>query len=169
MFKTFNEKSFYEAIKEKDYVVLKTYTMNAILNDPTFSDSEIADTIEILRNERPEMFEKFKQLDYEEQHIDDKTKWNYDYFFKLVYYFRDNFALERLEEIKKVGKVACAYLKDSIKEENKHPFQQAPKQKKQSENRPKRRKSNRNRNIAISIGVGAGVIALVLVIAKILK
>lgn len=96
MFKSFKEKPFYEAIKEKDYDVLKTYMMNAILNDPTFSDSEIADTIEILRNERPEMFEKFKQLDYEEQHIDDKTKWNYDYFFKLAYYFRDNFALERL-------------------------------------------------------------------------
>lgn len=76
---------------------------------------------------------------------------------------------ERFEYIKKVGNVVYADLANSIKEENKHPFQQAPKQKKQSENRPKRRKINRNRNIAISIGVGAGVIALVLVIAKILK
>ena len=168
MYKSFEEDLFRQAIANGDKKELKNIVINVIRNDPTFSYEEFPDVINRLENSNLDIFEAYRKLD-NENIIGDKSQWDRRYFTRLTRYLRYNFAKERFEYIKKVGNVVYADLANSIKEENKHPFQQAPKQKKQSENRPKRRKINRNRNIAISIGVGAGVIALVLVIAKILK
>ena len=48
---------------------LKVYTMNSILNDPTFARGETEEVLQILDREVPEIFEDEIWLDYEERWI----------------------------------------------------------------------------------------------------
>ena len=101
MFTAFNEGTFWKAIKEKDYLRLKVYTMNSILNDPTFARGETEEVLQILDREVPEIFEDEIWLDYEERL--DHSLWDKRYFTKLTYWFQENFAKGRIPYIKEVG------------------------------------------------------------------
>lgn len=103
MFTSFDEKVFWEAIKEKDYVCLKVNTVSSILDDPTFARGETMEVLKILDAEVPEIFEDEIRLDYEERL--EQSEWDKRYFTKLTYWFQENFAKSRVKYIKEVGKV----------------------------------------------------------------
>lgn len=106
---TFDEKDLDRAInerKEKDDrndLWIKGTTMNTMWNDPTFEHGETDMLLKILKQRVPDIFEDEKDMPGEKK-IDDPTLWNEDYFALLTYWFRENFALSRLEHIKEVGK-----------------------------------------------------------------
>lgn len=103
MFTSFDEKVFWKAIEEKDYVRLKVNTVSSMLNDPTFARGETMKVLEILKEKVPEIFEEEITLDYEERLK--PSEWDKRYFTKLTYWFQENFAESRVEYIKKVGRV----------------------------------------------------------------
>lgn len=102
MFASFDEKVFRQAIAEKDFLRLKINAVSAISYDPTFEKGEATEVLNILQKEVPEIFEKYEEGDYEERL--DKSQWDKRYFSKLVYWFQENFAKERIPLIKEVGK-----------------------------------------------------------------
>lgn len=103
MFTSFDEKTFWKAVEEKDYVCLKVDTVSSMLDDPTFARGETMKVLEILDNKVPEIFEDEIKLDYEERL--DRGLWDKRYFTKLTYWFQENFAKSRVAYIKEVGSV----------------------------------------------------------------
>lgn len=103
MFTSFDEKVFWKAIEEKDYVCLKVNTVSSILDDPTFARGETMKVLKILEEKVPEIFEDEIKLDYEERL--ERSEWDKRYFTKLTYWFQENFAKSRVEYIKEVGSV----------------------------------------------------------------
>ena len=103
MFTSFDEKDFWQAIREKNKLHLKINTVSAIRNDPTFERGELDEVIKTLKEKIPDIFENEVRLDYEERLEPDK--WDKRYFTKLTYWFQENFAESRITYIKKVGKV----------------------------------------------------------------
>lgn len=103
MFISFDENVFRQAIKAKDYQCLKVNTVSTILNDPTFERGETDKVLEILKEEVPDIFDKYIELDYEERL--ERNSWDKRYFTKLTYWFQENFAEERVAYIKEVGRV----------------------------------------------------------------
>ena len=101
MFTSFDESVFRQAIKDKDYLCLKSNTVCSMWADPTFERGETAEVLRILEKEVPEIFEEYVQQDYEERL--ERTKWDKRYFTKLTYWFQENFAKERIAYIKEVG------------------------------------------------------------------
>ncbi len=102
MFTSFNEQEFWQAIRNKEYGTLKTNTVSAILNDPTFDRGEAGQVLDILKKNCEEIFEKEVHLDYEERL--EPNQWDKRYFTKLTYWFQENFAESRVPYIEKVGK-----------------------------------------------------------------
>lgn len=102
MFRSFDENTFNQAIKDKNYLTLKTIASCTMLADPTFERGEAEQVLSILKEKTPEIFEDYVQLDYEERL--DRSVWNKGYFTELTYWFQKNFALERVEYIKEVGR-----------------------------------------------------------------
>lgn len=111
MFTSFDENKFRQAILDKNYMHLKVNAVSAISYDPTFERGEANDVIEILKKEVPEIFEEYKQEEYEERL--DRNEWDKRYFSKLTYWFQENFAEERLAHIKEVGKAVYPAYKTS--------------------------------------------------------
>lgn len=103
MFTSFDEKTFWKAVEEKDYVCLKVNTVSSMLDDPTFARGETMKVLEILDDKVPEIFEDEIRLDYEERL--DRSAWDKRYFTKLTYWFQENFAKSRVPYIKEVGSV----------------------------------------------------------------
>lgn len=102
MFTSFDENKFRQAIKEKDFIRLKTNTVSAILQDPAFAKGETMQVIEILKKEVPEIFEEEIDLGYEERL--EASQWDKRYFTKLTYWLEENFAISRVAYIEEVGK-----------------------------------------------------------------
>jgi len=102
MFTSFDEKAFWKAVEEKDYVCLKVNTVSSMLDDPTFARGETMKVLEILEDKVPEIFEDEVRLDYEERL--ERSAWDKRYFTKLTYWFQENFAKSRVAYIKEVGK-----------------------------------------------------------------
>lgn len=102
MFTSFDENKFRQAIKEKDFIRLKTNTVSAILQDPAFAKGETMQVIEILKKEVPEIFEEEIDLGYEERL--EASQWDKRYFTKLTYWLEENFAISRIAYIEEVGK-----------------------------------------------------------------
>ena len=102
MFTSFDENKFRQAIKEKDFIRLKTNTVSAILQDPSFAKGEAMQVIEILKKEVPEIFEEEIDLGYEERL--EPAQWDKRYFTKLTYWLEENFAISRIAYIEEVGK-----------------------------------------------------------------
>ncbi len=102
MFTSFDEKTFRNAIAEKDYLRLKVNTVSSMRDDPTFARGETEKVLEILEKNVPEIFEDEIRLDYEERPEPDA--WDKRYFTKLTYWFQENFAKSRVEHIKEVGR-----------------------------------------------------------------
>ena len=103
MFTSFDENKFRQAIIDKNYMHLKVNAVSAISYDPTFERGEANNVIEILKKEVPEIFEEYKQEEYEERLS--QSEWDKRYFSKLTYWFQENFSEERLAHIKEVGKM----------------------------------------------------------------
>lgn len=103
MFTSFDEKTFWKAIEEKDYECLKVNTVSSMLDDPTFARGETMKVLEILDDKVPEIFEDEIRLDYEERL--DRSAWDKRYFTKLTYWFQENFAKSRVAYIREVGSV----------------------------------------------------------------
>lgn len=103
MFTSFDEKTFWKAVEEKDYVCLKINTVSSMLDDPTFVRGETMKVLEILDDKVPEIFEDEIRLDYEERL--ERSEWDKRYFTKLTYWFQENFAKSRVAYIKEVGSV----------------------------------------------------------------
>jgi len=98
----FNEDDFWKAIKEKDYLRLEVTVVGCMLADPTFERGETEKALQILEKEVPEIFKEYEKKEYEEYLEEDA--WDKNYFTALTYYFEENFAKERIEYIKKVGR-----------------------------------------------------------------
>lgn len=103
MFTSFDEKAFYQAIKDKDYLCLKVNTVSSMLDDPTFERGETMKVLQILEEQVPEIFEEYSDLEYEERL--DRSVWDKRYFTKLTYWFEENFSKNRVAYIREVGKV----------------------------------------------------------------
>lgn len=103
MFTSFDEKAFWKAVEEKDYLCLKVNTVSSMLDDPTFARGETMKVLEILDEKVPEIFEDEVKLDYEERL--ERSAWDKRYFTKLTYWFQENFAKSRVQYIKEVGNV----------------------------------------------------------------
>lgn len=101
MFTSFDESAFKKAIEEKDYLRLKVNTVSTMLNDPTFERGETMEVLKILDEQVPDIFEEYKDLDYEERL--ERNAWDKRYFTKLTYWFQENFAKSRVDYIKEVG------------------------------------------------------------------
>lgn len=101
MFTSFDESAFRKAIEEKDYLRLKVNTVSTMLNDPTFERGETMEVLKILDEQVPDIFEEYKDLDYEERL--ERSAWDKRYFTKLTYWFQENFAKSRVDYIKEVG------------------------------------------------------------------
>ena len=103
MFTSFDENTFRQAIRDKDYLCLKVNTVSAILDDPTFERGEAEEVLKILEKEVPEIFEDYVELEYEERL--EQNAWDKRYFTKLTYWFQENFAKSRIDYIREVGRV----------------------------------------------------------------
>lgn len=102
---TFDEKDLEKAIKEDNQdnrLWLKVTAMNTMWNDPTFEYGETEKLLKRLKDEIPEIFEEEKQLPYEKKL--DRSLWDEDYFAKVTYWFKENFAESRIPYIKEVGR-----------------------------------------------------------------
>lgn len=106
MYRSFNENNFDQAVFEKDYLSIRIYALCALRYDPAFDKGE-SDRVLKRLNEIEGVYEKFNREDYEEWRKE-KEKWDEDYFFSLICWMEDNFAKERLEHIKEVGKAVYA-------------------------------------------------------------
>lgn len=102
MFTSFDENIFRQAIKDKDYIRLKTDTVSTMLNDPALAKGETMRVIEILKKEVPEIFEEEIVLGFEERL--EPSQWDKHYFTKLTYWFEENFAISRIAYIQEVGR-----------------------------------------------------------------
>lgn len=102
-FKSIDENTFRQAIRDKDYLALKVSTVSTMLDDPTFERGETMKAIQILKDQVPEIFEDEVKLDYEERL--EKSAWDKRYFTKLTYWFQENFAISRISYIREVGRV----------------------------------------------------------------
>ena len=101
-FYPFDKELFDKAIDEKDFIRLKSNTVSTIKYDPTFSTGMVRKLITELEEKIPEIFEDEKKLGYEERLPE--SQWDERYFYKMTFWFQDNFAKSRLAEIEKVGK-----------------------------------------------------------------
>lgn len=172
MFTSFDEKTFRQAIENKDYLRLKINTVSAIRNDPTFDRGETKRVLKILEEQVPEIFEEEVRLDFEEQL--DRNDWDKDYFTKLTYWLQENFAKSRIDYIKKVGSVVHKETEEKYKrsltlKENDLVISDSKKVKKESGHKRENSKNSliaaeeKNGNFS-STGVILAVGALVLVI-----
>ena len=101
-FISFNTERFYDAIKNKDYKVLKTNTYSTLMNELGYGHGEFDKVINIFKKEIPDIFEPYEKGDYE-FHTSNRKEWTQSYYVKLAYYFQENFALSRIPELKEVG------------------------------------------------------------------
>lgn len=101
-FISFNTERFYDAIKNKDYKVLKTNAYSALMMEIGYGSGEFDKIINIFKKEIPDIFESYEKADYE-FHTSNRKEWTQKYYAELAYYFEKNFALSRIPEIKEVG------------------------------------------------------------------
>lgn len=149
MIYSFDKNLFDNAIKEKNFIRLKSNTVSAINNDPTFSNGEVKAIIAELEAKIPEIFEEEIHLEYENRV--DESMWDERYFSKMAFWFEYNFAKSRLAEIEKVGKKVYGTQKHNATPQVAALPTKAPVQ---------------HKNLAIAAGVIAGIAALVLIIVK---
>lgn len=157
MFTSFNEKTFWKAIEEKDLLCLKVYTVSAMRNDPTFERGETAEVISVLEDKIPEIFEPEVRLEYEERL--ERDKWDKGYFAKLTYWFQENFAKSRIDYIKEVGR---AVHKDTAKK-----YAESMSIKKPKDRNPLQAPEHKRKFLLG--GIIAAVAALVLIVMLLLK
>ena len=160
MFRTFDEKAFRQAINDKDFFRLKISMVSAMLGDPTFEHGEAEYVLKTLEEQVPEIFEKYVKLGYEEEL--ERSAWDKRYFTKLVYWFQENFAKERVPYIKEVGQV--------VHRDTAEQYKRSMMQEETSKVRSKETKVQRTENGNFPIArVILAVVALVIVVRLLFK
>lgn len=104
MAQNFSEKTFEENIQKKNLWGLRSTVASIIKFDPTFSSGDYAYVIKRLQEEVPEVFVEYKLLPNEEPFQEDERGWDEKYLLDLTFYLQENFCLDRIANIKKVGK-----------------------------------------------------------------
>jgi len=160
MFTAFDEKAFWQAVKEKDFLCLKVNAASAMLDDPTFERGEAEQVLKILEEKVPEIFEDYVVESYEQRL--NPEEWDKRYFTKLVYWFQENFAKERVPYIKEVGQVVH---RDTA-EQYKRSMMQEETPKVRSKETKAQRVENGNFPIAKAV---LAVVALVIVVRVLFK
>lgn len=160
MFRAFDENAFWQAVKEKNFLRLKVNTASAMLDDPTFERGEAEQVLKILEEKVPEIFEDYVVGSYEQRL--NPEEWDKRYFTKLVYWFQENFAKERVPHIKEVGQVVH---RDTA-EQYKRSMMQGETPKARSKETKAQRVENGNFPIA---RVVLAVVALVIVVRLLFK
>ena len=113
-FISFDESTFWKAIEEKNYSLLKTCIVNSIRNNPGFKKdfknakgdkcSEARLAMDILKEKVPEIFEKYELQDGE--HIYDPNEaaaWDKEYFIRQTFLLKQNFCTKRYNHVKEIG------------------------------------------------------------------
>lgn len=118
-FRAFKDSDLKEALERKDYAKLKVLLSSTIKSDPTFSTQEVSALCNIFQKNVPEIFEKKIELGYEE--IFPPEQWDKRYFSKLLYWLQQNFAKERIDYIKEVGKTVYSQSAYDGKDKSDHP------------------------------------------------
>lgn len=110
MFKSFDDKEFQDALDKKDYSKLKSFLICAIRNNPGFEiedHEEYSETKQIvfILNERcPNIFEDYHlQPSENKKDLNDKNKWNYDFFLQETFFLGENFSIERFNQLLIIG------------------------------------------------------------------
>ena len=160
MFRAFDENAFWQAVKEKNFLRLKVNTASAMLDDPTFERGEAEQVLKILEEKVPEIFEDYVVESYEQRL--NPEEWDKRYFTKLVYWFQENFAKERVPYIKEVGQVVH---RDTA-EQYKRSMMQEGTPKVRSKETKAQRVENGNFPIAKAV---LAVVALVIVVRVLFK
>lgn len=101
-----------KAIRGKDRSYLGALILSIMQADTAFSSGELELVLIMIKKDFPDYFENEKKLAFE-NHIDDPSKWDRDYFCDLAYWFRENPALSRLPYIKKVGRYLVKHSKST--------------------------------------------------------
>lgn len=101
--------TFDNAIKNKEKGVLKALLIGIIGSDPTFATSEYAEatayvkaTSEKLNGSSINLSEPY--IEQEDEYTKTPDNWDEEYYRMLLVWYRDNYADERLTNIKSVGK-----------------------------------------------------------------
>lgn len=120
------EQEFIDAVSNNDVPYLRTFIASEIRVDPAFNKSKCDDCMEYIRERGINITEPLKRNINEREVPTDSSQWTKELFHDKVEDLRQNFAYsERIDEIKKVGRVAYA---DKIKKEAPKPsFAEAPK------------------------------------------
>lgn len=109
-FSSFDEKTFYKAIEEKDYSRLKTCIISSIRNNPGFKKakgekcSEAGLAMNILKEKVPEILEHYVVQETEQVYnVDASDTWDKEYFIRQTFLLGENFCMERYNHLVKIG------------------------------------------------------------------
>lgn len=121
MFKSFHDDEFEEAISKKEFMKLKSFTVSAIQNNPSFcpmekqkiSEAEIV--VKTLEKEVPEIFEEYEIQDGERPFDPkDEELWDREYFIRQTSLLKmRNFSKTRIDNIRKIGQKISKDSKES--------------------------------------------------------
>ena len=101
--------TFDNAIKNEEKGILRALLISIIGSDPTFSTTEYDEAIEYIKAKSEKMNGRVLNLleiysKQEDEYEIKQENWNEEYYQMLLVWYRDNYAAERLSNIKTVGK-----------------------------------------------------------------
>ena len=101
--------TFDKCIKNNEKGTLRALLAGIIGSDPTFVTTEYDEAIDYIKRKSKEINGNPLELtesyvEQEDEYTLPREKWNEEYFRMMLLWYRDNFADERLQLIKKVGK-----------------------------------------------------------------
>lgn len=98
-----------EAIRNKEKGVLRALLIGIIGSDPTFATKEYAEAVAYVKNQSEKLVGAELDLSepyqvQEEEYVKKQEEWTEEYYRMLLVWYRDNYAQERFQTIKTVGK-----------------------------------------------------------------
>ena len=104
MAQNFSKETFEENIQKKNLWGLRSTVASIIKFDPAFSSGDYEYVRRRLQEEVPEVFFENKLLTNEETIKVYEPGWDEKYLLDLTFYLQENFCLDRIANIRKVGK-----------------------------------------------------------------
>lgn len=101
--------TFDNAIRKEEKGVLKALLIGIIGSDPTFSTTEYDEAVAYIKDKSKKTNGRMLNLlepysKQEDEYIKSEESWDEEYYRMLLVWYRDNYASERLDNIKTVGK-----------------------------------------------------------------
>ena len=98
-----------KAIQNKEKGVLKALLIGIIGSDPTFATQEYDEAVAYVKSKSEELTGEELNLSepyqmQEDEYVKEQSEWTEEYYRMLLVWYRDNYAKERLQTIKTVGK-----------------------------------------------------------------